>query len=126
MAEHLGQLVPKRLVLPVHWVLPEKVLPRGMGELVLMDGGQTGPVWIQVQPTRRAGARGEEESLRTVTASTLVGSGVRDAGESGLRLPAAGMERAETTTSRNPGANRSICLVTASVRSSVDPFGTWA
>ena len=94
VAEHLGQLMPKRLVLPVHWVLPEKVLPRGMGELVLMDGGQTGPVWIQVQPTRRAGTRGEQESLRTVTASTLVGSGVRDAGESGLRLPAAGMERA--------------------------------
>src|SRR5678815_1330540 len=91
LADHLGQLVPKRLVLPVHWVLPEKVLPRGMGELVLMDGGQTGPVWIQVQPTRRAGTRGEE-ALRTVTASTLVGSGVREAGESGLRLPAAGME----------------------------------
>ena len=93
LAEHLGRLTPKRLVLTVHWVVPEKVLPRGMGELVLMDGGQSGPVWIQVQATRRAGARGEEESLRTVSASALVGSGVRDAGESGLRLPAAGLER---------------------------------
>jgi len=65
-----------------------------MGELVLMDGGQSGPVWIQVQGTRRAGTRGEEESLRTVSASALVGAGVRDAGESGLRLPAAGVERA--------------------------------
>lgn len=94
LAGHLGRLTPKRLVLTVHWVLPEKALPRGMGELVLMDGGQTGPVWIQVQATRRAAARGEEESLRTVTASALVGSGVRGAGESGLRLPAAGLERA--------------------------------
>ncbi len=93
LAEHLGGLTPKRLVLTVHWVVPEKVLPRGMGELVLMDGGQSGPVWIQVQATRRAGARGDEESLRTVSASALVGSGVRDAGESGLRLPAAGLER---------------------------------
>ena len=94
LGEHLGRLVPKRLVLTVHWVLPEKVLPRGMGDLVLMDGGQSGPVWIQVQATRRPGARSEEESLRTVSASALVGSGVRDAGESGLRLPAAGVERA--------------------------------
>ena len=94
LAAHLGGLVPKRLVLTVHWVVPEKVLPRGMGDLVLMDGGQTGPVWLQVHPTRRAGTRGEEEALRTVSASALVGSGVRDAGESGLRLPAAGVERA--------------------------------
>jgi phytoene dehydrogenase-like protein len=94
LAEHLGGLVPKRLVLTVHWVLPEKVLPRAMGDLVLLDGGQTGPVWIQVHSTRRAGTRGEEEALRTVSASALVGSGVREAGESGLRLPAAGLERA--------------------------------
>jgi len=94
LSEHLGGLVPKRLVLTVHWVVPEKVLPRGMGELVLMDGGQSGPVLIQVQATRRAGTRGDEESLRTVSASALVGAGVRDAGESGLRLPAAGVERA--------------------------------
>ena len=94
LAGYLGSLTPKRLVLTVHWVIPEKALPRGMGELVLMDGGQSGPVWIQVQATRRAGARGDEESLRTVSASALVGSGVRDAGESGLRLPAAGLERA--------------------------------
>lgn len=94
VADHLGSLVPRRLVLTVHWVVPERALPRGMGDLVVLDGGQTGPVWIQVQATRRAGARGEEEGLRTVSASALVGSGVRDAGESGLRLPAAGMERA--------------------------------
>jgi hypothetical protein len=94
LSEHLGGLAPKRLVLTVHWVVPEKVLPRGMGELVLMDGGQSGPVLIQVQATRRAGTRGDEESLRTVSASALVGAGVRDAGESGLRLPAAGVERA--------------------------------
>ncbi|HZX43444.1 MAG TPA: desaturase, partial [Myxococcaceae bacterium] len=94
VAEHLGGLVPKRLVLTVHWVVPEKALPRGMGDLVLMDGGQTGSVWIQVHSTRRAGTRGEEEALRTVSASTLVGAGVRDAGESGLRLPGAGLERA--------------------------------
>ena len=94
LSEHLGGLVPKKLVLTVHWVVPEKVLPRGMGDLVLMDGGQTGPVWIQVHSTRRAGTRGEEEGLRTVSASALVGSGVRGAGESGLRLPAAGLERA--------------------------------
>jgi len=81
-------------VLTVHWVLPEKVLPRAMGDLVLLDGGQSGPVWIQVHSTRRAGTRGEEEGLRTVSASALVGSGVREAGESGLRLPAAGLERA--------------------------------
>jgi hypothetical protein len=94
LSQHLGRLHPQRLVLTAHWVLPEKALPRGMGDLVLMDGGPTGPVWIQVQPTRRAGTRGEEESLRTVSASALVGAGVRDAGESGLRLPAAGVERA--------------------------------
>ena len=94
LAEHLGTLEPRRLVLTVHWVVPEKVLPRGMGDLLVMDGGPTGAVWIQVQATRRAGTRGEEESLRTVTASALVGAVVRDAGESGLRLPAAGVERA--------------------------------
>jgi len=94
LTEYLGRLVPKRMVLTVHWVLPEKVLPRAMGDLVLLDGGQSGPVWIQVHSTRRAGTRGEEEGLRTVSASALVGSGVREAGESGLRLPAAGLERA--------------------------------
>ncbi len=55
LAEHLGRLTPKRLVLTVHWVVPEKVLPRGMGELVLMDGGQSGPVWIQVQADAAGG-----------------------------------------------------------------------
>ena len=90
----LGQLVPRRLVLTVHWVLPEHVLPRGMGELVAMDGGPAGPIWIQVHSARRAGARGEEESLRTLTASALVDAGVREAGEAGLRLAASALERA--------------------------------
>jgi hypothetical protein len=94
LAAHLGGLVPRRLGLTVHWVIPERMVPRGMGELLVMDGGPAGPLWIQVFPARRAGARGEEDGLRTVTATALVTAGVRDSGEAGLKLATAGVERA--------------------------------
>jgi len=94
LSAHLGGLVPRRLGLTVHWVVPEPVVPRAMGELLAMDGGPAGPMWIQVFPARRAGTRGEEEALRTVTATALVPAGVRNSGEAGLKLATAGLERA--------------------------------
>ena len=90
---HLGGLVPRRMGLIVHWVLPERVVPRGMGELLVMDGGPAGPLWIQASPARRAGTRGEEEGLRMVTATALVPAGVRESGDSGRRFALAGLER---------------------------------
>ena len=44
LAAHLGALVPRRLGLTVHWVIPERMVPRGMGELLVMDGGPAGPL----------------------------------------------------------------------------------
>src|SRR5262249_53265082 len=69
LINHLGTLVPKRLVLTGHWGVPEKSLPRGMGELILMDGGQSGPAWIQVQGPRRARPLGEADAPRSPTPS---------------------------------------------------------
>jgi len=60
-------------VLSVHWMVPEQVLPRGLGELLLADDGRPpAPLLLQVGPARRAEARADEPSLRLVTAAAVV------------------------------------------------------
>jgi len=60
-------------VLSVHWMVPEQVLPRGLGELVLADDGRgPAPLLVQVGPARRAEARADEPSLRLVTVAAVV------------------------------------------------------
>src|SRR5262249_46086346 len=94
LSAHLGGLVPRRLGLTVHWVVPEAVVPRAVGELLVMDGGPAGPLWVQGFPPRPAGTPGEEGGLRPGTAAPPGEAGVRDAGEAGLKLATAGLERA--------------------------------
>lgn len=76
----------KRFLLAVNWVLPASVLPRGMGELLLMDAeAELGPVLIQVGPARKIGGEKDEDDLRTVCAGAFVPASARELGEEHLR-----------------------------------------
>jgi hypothetical protein len=69
----LSTAAPAGAVLSVHWMVPEQVLPRGLGELALADDGRPpAPLLVQVGPARRAEARADEPSLRLVTAAAVV------------------------------------------------------
>jgi len=62
-----------RAVLAVHWVLPPRALPQGLGEVVLVDlATPVGACLVQVGPVRRPEGRGEEPGLRLVTAAAFV------------------------------------------------------
>ena len=90
--EGLATPLPARAILAVHWVLPEPVLPRGLGELVLADDGEgPAPILLQVGPARRAEARADEPSLRLVTAAAVAPPDVEPGR---IRGPAEELERA--------------------------------
>jgi phytoene dehydrogenase-like protein len=93
LAELLDVSAIKRFLLSVNWVIPEAVLPRGMGELLLMDAGaELGPMLIQVGPARRVGKDDDEDGFRTVCAGAFVPSSARELGEEHLKGLVAKME----------------------------------
>ena len=80
LAELLDGPQVKRIMFAVNWVVPEAMLPRGMGQLVLMQprDAALGPILVQVAQARRAPGEptaGEDE--RTVTAGLFVEANLR-------------------------------------------------
>ena len=85
LVEQLDLSNVKRFVFTVNWVVPDEVLPRGLGELALMDGGgELGPVLIQISAARKVGAKVDEEKLRNVCVGAMVPASARELGEGHL------------------------------------------
>jgi len=88
---HLVELLDlasvKQFLFSVNWVLKVDALPRGMGDLLLMDtkDEDLGPLLVQVFGTRRVGAKSEDEDLRTVCAAAFVPATARDLGDPHLQ-----------------------------------------
>jgi phytoene dehydrogenase-like protein len=81
LSESLELVNTKRFLFTVNWVVPVEVLPKGMGELLLLEtDAELGPMLVQVGPARKEGGR-EDESLRVVCAAAAVPSGTRELGE---------------------------------------------
>ncbi|GHG73719.1 NAD(P)-binding protein [Comamonas sp. JC664] len=92
LLEHLDQSNTKSLLFTVNWVVPESALPRGLGELALLDTGDTelGPLLIQIHPARAAQTQGGKEAkategVRVVCAGAFVPASARDLGEEHLQ-----------------------------------------
>jgi hypothetical protein len=86
LSEQLDLSTIKSFLFTVNWVLPEAVLPRGLGELLLLDTQdvELGPLLIQLHPARTPDGK-EDPSLRVVCAGGFVASSVRDLGEGYLQ-----------------------------------------
>ncbi|HSP80134.1 MAG TPA: NAD(P)-binding protein, partial [Myxococcaceae bacterium] len=86
LSEQLDLSTTRSFLFTVNHVLPEAVLPRGMGELLLLDtqDAELGPLLIQQHPARKADGK-EDPSLRVVCAGGFVPAGTRDLGEGFLQ-----------------------------------------
>ncbi|QRK07877.1 desaturase [Archangium violaceum] len=86
LSEHLDLATIKSFLFAVNWVVPEAVLPRGMGELLLLDteDAELGPLLVQQHPARTAEDK-DAPSLRVVCAGGFVPASVRDLGEGYLQ-----------------------------------------
>ncbi len=86
LSETLDGAQTKQILFTLNQVLPERALPRGMGELVLWesDDAELSPVLIQVQPARRTGEAAGEE-LKVVCAAAFVPATARELGEEHLK-----------------------------------------
>jgi hypothetical protein len=86
LSEQLDLSTIKSFLFAVNWVLPEAVLPRGLGELTLLDTQdvELGPLLIQQHPVRTAEGK-DDPSLRVVCAGGFVPASVRDLGEGYLQ-----------------------------------------
>ncbi len=84
--ELLDMVNARRFLFAVNWVLPQRGLPRGMGDLLLVDTGEADlwPLLVQVTAARRADGKPIEDE-RVVTAGAFVPASVRDLGEERLR-----------------------------------------
>jgi phytoene dehydrogenase-like protein len=83
----LDQVATKRFLFAMNWVVPAEFLPRGMGELVLLDSAddELGPLLIQTQPAQRVGEKAESEKERVVCAGAFVPASARELGEDHLK-----------------------------------------
>ncbi|MCE9666905.1 desaturase [Myxococcus stipitatus] len=95
LLEHLDQSNTKSILFTVNWVVPEPALPRGLGELTLVDtqDAELGPMLIQLHPARTAPGSAKEskevEGVRVVCAGVFVPASARDLGEEYLHGVAA-------------------------------------
>jgi hypothetical protein len=82
LSEQLDLSTLKSFLFAVNWVLPEAVLPRGMGELSLVDtqDPELGPLLLQQHPARTPEGK-DDPSLRVLCAGGFVPASVRDLGE---------------------------------------------
>ncbi|HLL01176.1 MAG TPA: NAD(P)-binding protein [Myxococcaceae bacterium] len=87
LIEHLDASSTRSLLFTVNWVVPVSSLPRGMGELLLVDteDPEIKPLLIQVHPARTADGK-EDESLRVVCAGAFVPVTVRELGEDHMKV----------------------------------------
>ncbi|MBN1210069.1 MAG: NAD(P)-binding protein [Myxococcaceae bacterium] len=82
LLEQLDSSSTRSILFSVNWVVPVEALPRGMGELLLVDAAdvELKPLLVQVHPARTPGGK-EDESLRVVCAGAFVPASVRELGE---------------------------------------------
>lgn len=84
LLEQLDQVETKRFLFAVNWVVPVDLLPRGMGELVLMEtGDDLETLLIQQHGARKANGE-EDPNLRVVCAGAFVPANTRELGEKRL------------------------------------------
>jgi hypothetical protein len=86
LTEALDVLSTPFFLFAINWVVREEVLPRGMGELVLLATGEPSlnPMLVQVMPARNEAGK-EEPGLVTVCAGAFVPSSARELGEAHLQ-----------------------------------------
>lgn len=88
LADLLDGPAAKRVLFSVNWVVPESALPRGMGEMVLVQpkDATLSPILVQVSATRKApGEVAAAEDERTVCAGLFVEANLREQGEDQLQ-----------------------------------------
>lgn len=85
LTEALDASEVKSFLFTVNHVLPTRALPRGMGELLLVDSGdeELGAVLVQLHPARKVDGK-EDEALQVVCAGAFVPANVREFGEAHL------------------------------------------
>jgi len=83
----LDQVATRRFLFAVNWVVPAEYLPRGMGELLLLDPAddELGPLLIQTHAAHKAGDKAESEHERVICAGAFVPASARDLGEDHLK-----------------------------------------
>lgn len=86
LSETLDGAQAQEILFTLNQVLPERALPRGMGELVLWESEdpELGAMLVQVQPAKRSSDPGGEE-MRTVCAAAFVPATARELGEDHLK-----------------------------------------
>jgi hypothetical protein len=86
LSTQLDLSTTRSFLFTVNWVLPEAVLPRGMGELLLLDpqDSELGPLLVQLHPARTTEGK-DNPAFRVVCAGGFVPSSVRDLGEGYLQ-----------------------------------------
>ena len=87
LSEVLETPVAKRLLFAQNVVLPERALPRGLGEVALLEtvDPELSPMLLQVTHARKAGAEKPEPEMRVISAATFVDATTRELGEEHLR-----------------------------------------
>ncbi len=85
LADMLELVTTERFLFNVNWVLPERFLPRGMGDLLLLhtDDKELGTLLVQTHAARRVG-RSDEDENRVVSAGAFIPAKSRDLGEAHL------------------------------------------
>lgn len=91
VAEALDAPSARRLLFTLNVVLPERALPRGLGELALLSpqDAELGAVLLQVEPARRVGQDKPEPDAKVVCAACFVDANVRELGDDAQRAVAA-------------------------------------
>jgi len=84
--EMLDLASTRRFLLAVNVVMRADALPRGMGDLVLLEtpGDELGPLLLQVQGARRTDSKVDDEAMRVVCAAAFVPITARERGEGHL------------------------------------------
>ena len=87
LSETLETPAARRLLFSQNVVLPERALPRGLGEVALLASTdpELSPVLLQVTAARKAGAEKPEAEVRVITAAAFVDANARELGEDNLR-----------------------------------------
>jgi hypothetical protein len=89
----LDSISTKRYLFTVNWVIKAAGLPRGMGELLIVEtGDELSPMLVQLHPAVKKGInKADDDSLRVVCAGCFVASSTRELGEAHLSKLAARM-----------------------------------
>jgi hypothetical protein len=84
LAELLDVPTARKVLFSVNWVVNEKVMPKGMGELLMIEPSDVtlSPLLVQVSRSRKApGEPPPSEDERVITAGMFVDANLRDLGE---------------------------------------------